>query len=340
MGNQPSSSSQRSSASQGAGESNINSTSSSSRSRSRSHSHGHGHGHSQSLSSNATLQPPRDPNPRGGRRESIHALSSVKATAAPPSASLESAAAPAAHNNNSTLTVASVASTLRAAHDNSRPNSIAVTSSTANPPPDTTSITSRMGAEQSRQRHHRDRPSGEQQQQQQSGQSIIHKARSAPSPQSQPVDVPAHHNLNQHLHHHPQAIPPTNMQSPATTMSADAADNATPDYFAPPPQQFARPPRLPLPIEEELHTPGSPIISPADLAPVDIAEGAEGSSLASRASVLSSITTEDDDAVDEFPRPHTGPTVPTLIEWEGGGEKVYVTGTFVEWNRKFRLHRK
>ncbi|KKZ64954.1 hypothetical protein EMCG_09143 [[Emmonsia] crescens] len=31
--------------------------------------------------------------------------------------------------------------------------------------------------------------------------------------------------------------------------------------------------------------------------------------------------------------------VTTTIEWRGGGEKVYVTGTFVNWERKFRLHK-
>jgi hypothetical protein len=122
-------------------------------------------------------------------------------------------------------------------------------------------------------------------------------------------------------------------------IGAAALDDATPDYFMPPPQQFARPPRLPLPIEEEVHTPGSPIISPADLAPVDTAGGPDGD-LGRRASVLSSTTAEEEELVDEFPNPHNVPTVPTIIEWEGEGEKVYVTGTFVEWNRKFRLHRK
>lgn len=37
--------------------------------------------------------------------------------------------------------------------------------------------------------------------------------------------------------------------------------------------------------------------------------------------------------------------VPMLIEWEGPGERVYVTGTFAiwnrkSWNRKYRLHEK
>ena len=31
--------------------------------------------------------------------------------------------------------------------------------------------------------------------------------------------------------------------------------------------------------------------------------------------------------------------VPTLFEWTDGGEKIYVTGTFANWNRKYRLHK-
>jgi hypothetical protein len=47
----------------------------------------------------------------------------------------------------------------------------------------------------------------------------------------------------------------------------------------------------------------------------------------------------DEDLGEEFRGNEGRPTVPTLIEWEGGGERVYVTGTFAGWNRKFRLHR-
>jgi hypothetical protein len=105
-----------------------------------------------------------------------------------------------------------------------------------------------------------------------------------------------------------------------------------------PSSHFSRPPRLPLPIEEEVHTPGSPIISPTDLAsPIDHGE-VEGA-LPRRTSMLSSTTADDDDLGDEFKVPTPGrPTVPTLIEWEGAGDRVYVTGTFAGWNRKYRLH--
>ena len=90
---------------------------------------------------------------------------------------------------------------------------------------------------------------------------------------------------------------------------------------------------MPLPIEENVHTPGSPIISPADLKEADLPRPT---------SVLSSATAEEDEYEEEYQPPGVGDvaTVPTLIEWEGPGERVYVTGTFAGWNRKFRLHRK
>ena len=100
-------------------------------------------------------------------------------------------------------------------------------------------------------------------------------------------------------------------------------------------------PRLPLPIEEEVHTPGSPIISPTDLPVESLDHGEVEGSLPRRTSMLSSTTADDDDLGEEFKVPTPGrPTVPTLIEWEGPGERVYVTGTFAGWNRKYRLHQR
>jgi hypothetical protein len=57
--------------------------------------------------------------------------------------------------------------------------------------------------------------------------------------------------------------------------------------------------------------------------------------------MLSTTTADDEDLGEEFKGPSQGrPTVPTLVEWEGPGERVYVTGTFAGWNRKYKLHRK
>lgn len=103
---------------------------------------------------------------------------------------------------------------------------------------------------------------------------------------------------------------------------------------------IGRPPRLPLPIEEEVHTPGSPIMAPADIGePVDAAdlEGDSEGAIARKTSSLSTTTVDEDDA-EELRVDKTRPTVPTRLEWLRGGERVYVTGTIFQWNRKQRLH--
>jgi hypothetical protein len=117
--------------------------------------------------------------------------------------------------------------------------------------------------------------------------------------------------------------------------------------YAPPSSQFSRPPRLPLPIQEELHTPGSPIVGPVaglapieglDPAPIDTPEAAE--SIPRRGSVMSS-TTADEEEEDPSGLIQEGglPAVSTIIEWREKGEKVYVTGTFAAWDKKYRLYR-
>jgi hypothetical protein len=68
-----------------------------------------------------------------------------------------------------------------------------------------------------------------------------------------------------------------------------------------------------------------------------------GADLSGDKSVLDDTTIDDDEIVDELqPYDMTGlnKAVPTIIEWRGMGEKVYVTGTFVNWERKFRLHKR
>ncbi|KAI0472053.1 carbohydrate-binding module family 48 protein [Xylariaceae sp. FL0804] len=103
----------------------------------------------------------------------------------------------------------------------------------------------------------------------------------------------------------------------------------------------ARPPRLPLPIEEEVHTPGSPIAAPQaaddgrsidEIASLD-EQSAAG--LPRRSSGLSNATDEED--AEELRVDKTRPTIPTRVEWLRGGQKVYVTGTPFQWSRKQRL---
>jgi hypothetical protein len=102
---------------------------------------------------------------------------------------------------------------------------------------------------------------------------------------------------------------------------------------------LTRPPRLPLPIEEEVHTPGSPIIAPADVdAPLLNMEALEDDILPRRSSALSNTTAEDDEDAEELPVDKTKSVVPTEFEWHGGGEKVYVTGTIFQWSRKSKLY--
>jgi hypothetical protein len=104
---------------------------------------------------------------------------------------------------------------------------------------------------------------------------------------------------------------------------------------------LTRPPRLPLPIEEEVHTPGSPIPAPTDdgQPPVDHVENLDNAGgLAHPTSNLSDTSVLEEEDAEELLVDKTRPTVPTTLEWRHGGEKVYVTGTIFQWNRKTRLH--
>ena len=169
-----------------------------------------------------------------------------------------------------------------------------------------------------------------------------------PPPQEQPQqeqpqqEQPQQEQQQQQPPREPSPTLPVDVPAPpredADSVSLIDPADASQDYLIPP-SQFSRPPRMPLPIEEEVHTPGSPIISPEEIwSPIHENE-AEGM-LPRRSSMLSTTTADDEDLGEEFKGPSTGrPTVPTLIEWEGPGERVYVTGTFAGWNRKYRLHR-
>ncbi|KAG2418781.1 hypothetical protein HFD88_001882 [Aspergillus terreus] len=104
-----------------------------------------------------------------------------------------------------------------------------------------------------------------------------------------------------------------------------------------------RPPRLPLPIGDATATPGSPIIGPEDSSlgspPSDrVLDEHSGQ----RHSKSGRDAIDEEEILDEL-QPYTssgvGKPIPTLIEWTAPGEKVYVTGTFVNWEKKYRLHR-
>jgi hypothetical protein len=288
--------------------------------------------HGQALHYDSTRLHSHVPNPR--RRESIQALSTVKASAAPPASTLESAAALTATtrplsrgraqtvNAHSSSTTAHVAHTLRAAHNTLKSAS-----------------QEKMGNEQSRPKGS-SRPLSPPKPKPSPSPSplpaLASKPANKPEPLPLPVPVPSPQTR-------PVAVPTIPREDTQTTRteaaaSLEPADASQNDYIVPS-SHYNRPPRLPLPIEQEVITPGSPILSPADIA-ISIDHGDTDSALPRRSSVLSSTTADEDDLGDEFKAPEGQPTVPTVIEWEGPGERVYVTGTFAGWNRKYKLHRK
>lgn len=109
-----------------------------------------------------------------------------------------------------------------------------------------------------------------------------------------------------------------------------------------PPSNLNFPPRLPLPIEEELHTPGSPIITGAGESSALNEDDIEGV-IPRQTSVVSSTTLDDEEdysnEVQPYPEESSRKLVPTTVQWKQGGDKVYVTGTFTSWSRKFRMNR-
>ncbi|KAK2628600.1 hypothetical protein QTJ16_001703 [Diplocarpon rosae] len=176
----------------------------------------------------------------------------------------------------------------------------------------TPSIQSQMGAQQSK-----DEPEPE------------------PGPETQdlpskPVDVPT---------------PAPNVDSSSTRSYSQSTELSGPSATQDMSYHLTRPPRLPLPIEEEVHTPGSPIIAPTDMdAPVLDVESLDNEKTLHRRSSALSTTTVDEEDAEELQIDKTKATVPTTFEWRTAGiseklhEKVYVTGTIFQWNKKYRLH--
>ncbi|CAI7567712.1 unnamed protein product [Penicillium pancosmium] len=108
-------------------------------------------------------------------------------------------------------------------------------------------------------------------------------------------------------------------------------------------QHLQRPPRLPLPIADATATPGSPIMGPEDSHIQSMpADRLLDEQMNQETSHISSEAMDGEELTDEL-QPFTpsgvGKAVPTVIEWSAPGQKVYVTGTFVNWEKKFRLHR-
>lgn len=101
-----------------------------------------------------------------------------------------------------------------------------------------------------------------------------------------------------------------------------------------------RPPRLPLPIVDATTTPGSPIIdSLVGSPPYEKFDDLR----IHPTTELDNASVDEDEVEDElqsYAMAGVGKAVPTTIEWRGSGARVFVTGTFVNWEKKFRLYRR
>ncbi|KKF96447.1 SNF1 protein kinase subunit beta-3 [Ceratocystis platani] len=162
-----------------------------------------------------------------------------------------------------------------------------------------------------------------------------------------PISVPLSAQQQQH-----QPSAPVDVPSSSATDRASSASNRPPGIRASVPtadlvlpmsqnsmtdmtSYLARPPRLPLRIEEEEHTPGSPILPPALGEPVGPVDGVMDLDSDPSSTAKSSSSNIDSDGllVDK-----SRPMVPTRLVWRQGGERVYVTGTPFQWNRKLRMN--
>ena len=175
-----------------------------------------------------------------------------------------------------------------------------------------------------------------------------------PAPPSGGSQQPTHHDA----HTHPVQVPDGGR---AARSRGPAAHHGDIEPSSVPPTDYAPlsnlnfPPRLPLPIQEEVYTPGSPIITSADVA-TDATAIASPEALMARGdaeardgegtlphptSLLSNNTTMDEEEEHEIEGPEEakGKTVPTVVKWRQPGTKVYITGTFASWSRKYRMHR-
>ena len=113
-----------------------------------------------------------------------------------------------------------------------------------------------------------------------------------------------------------------------------------------------RPPRLPLPIADAQvdQIPESPALRPVKTGNEDVSTLYDDEPMSATAETLRrkdsmlSATTQDEEEVGEL-QPYAVDTtgaklVAIPIVWRQGGDKVFVTGTFANWQRKFKLHRR
>lgn len=142
----------------------------------------------------------------------------------------------------------------------------------------------------------------------------------------------------------PVAVPISNHSGPDELLQDDYIPTGYSESpYGLPAANYSRPPRLPLPIEEEEYRPGSPIITPQDVSAIK-EDDIEGGAIPRIASVRSSTTVDDDDvgdndAFDTSGLNHLLVKIPIKLAWNGGGDKIFVTGTFCNWEKKIKLPR-
>lgn len=106
------------------------------------------------------------------------------------------------------------------------------------------------------------------------------------------------------------------------------------------------PQRMPLPIAGAPPIPDSPTLEPVDKGTQDVplfddevGLSAQDQHLRRKSSIMSLGTQDGEDLDEELPPadPAAG-TVQTVIEWNHAGHRVFITGTFANWERKFKMH--
>lgn len=138
----------------------------------------------------------------------------------------------------------------------------------------------------------------------------------------------------------PQAVP--RQRGPDTQFDPIEPSGPPGDPNFIPHSNFGPPPRLPLPIGEEVHTPGSPIFSAKGGLSTLYEDDVLGGQLPRQSSAISTTTLGDDDYYGSELDPHADDNrvrVPYTVHWRQPGEKVYITGTFTGWNKKYRLEK-
>lgn len=259
---------------------------------------------------NVTQHKDRQPHKSSRRRESVPTVPHGRAAAAPPSASLESA-----HGHSASHTTSAASDSHGQGHSRQRSRTSADSStrprSSISQDRDTTSRhgSEKRGDEQGR---------------------VANAARKS---ETNNTAFPAYDRDVQ-----PGVLPadvPTHGRDDAA-----AESSSTPSTYYVPNAHYGRPPRLPLPIEEEILSPGSPIISPADFSGPIGKDVTDDHDFMRNPSLQSSTTVDEDEAAEDEYQAHgraTGQMVDTIIEWREGGSRIYVTGSFSGWNKKHRL---